>query len=454
MAHPTEPTGTVQALLDWAAQAASGRVLRAAPLAGGNRRRSWAVDVQASQGGVQALFLRFASEPNPEEDPYDLRREARLYQALMPTGVRLPRIAAEHPTLPAILMERLAGESALRACGSEAERQATARDFMRELHRLHSLDAGTLGLGPVGSMEHHVHEELRIWWRMYTSVDRPDPLLEAAFLWLKHHVPRLTQAAVLVHGDAGPGNFLFSDGQVTGLIDWELWHFGDPVEDIAWLSMRSVLEPFPPFAQRVREYEMLSGAPLDRQRLLYHRIFVTLRVAVIRHRAGSAPAPDSDPGNSLVSRLLNRRLLADGLSQALGHPVTTLGLPAVPPSPRAPDYAYLIDHMRQLLPLASDDPILARRIKGMARVLKHLQAQDHLGARFAGQEHQDLEAVLAAPPGSLEEGRHALALALRRGEIGLPAAWPCLQRQVARESHLGAGALGQLSHRGFETLET
>ena len=43
---------------------------------------------------------------------------------------------------------------------------------------------------------------------------------------------------VLVHGDFGPNNMLFSPAgsalTVTALLDWEFAHFGEPVEDLAW----------------------------------------------------------------------------------------------------------------------------------------------------------------------------------------------------------------------------
>lgn len=448
-----EPSTQERALLAWCAEATGGRVVHAAALAGGNRRRAWAVDVQGPEGAPRALFLRFASAPNAADDPYDLRREARIYHALADTGVCLPRIVAEHPALPAMLIERVAGESAYRTCADGPAKERIAQDFMQALQRLHRLDATALGLGPVGSAADHVREELKIWRAMYEGTGRPDPLLALACVWLDANVPDVSTTATVVHGDAGPGNFLFAEGRLASMIDWELWHLGDPVEDIAWLSMRSVLEPVPDFAQRVREYEQLAGAPLDRARLLYHRIFVTLRVAVIRHRALLDPSPDSDPGNSLVSRLLNRRLLVDALSQALQLPATPLVLPSVAPSPRTADYAYLLAQLRDAITPAVRDPLVTRHVKGMARVLKHLQQQDHLGAAFDAQACEDLTALLGLPVHDAEAGRLALAAALRDGRTPLRAALPCLQRQVARESVLGAGALGQLATRGFQTLD-
>lgn len=41
---------------------------------------------------------------------------------------------------------------------------------------------------------------------------------------------------VLVHGDFGPQNVLLDadTAEVTAVLDWELAHLGDPVEDLAW----------------------------------------------------------------------------------------------------------------------------------------------------------------------------------------------------------------------------
>jgi tRNA A-37 threonylcarbamoyl transferase component Bud32 len=46
----------------------------------------------------------------------------------------------------------------------------------------------------------------------------------------------LGEGAVIVHGDFGPQNMLFAlnERRVTGILDWELAHVGDPVEDLAW----------------------------------------------------------------------------------------------------------------------------------------------------------------------------------------------------------------------------
>ena len=43
----------------------------------------------------------------------------------------------------------------------------------------------------------------------------------------------------VVHGDAGPGNFVHADGRVVAVTDWEFAHLGDPAEDWSFcLTMR------------------------------------------------------------------------------------------------------------------------------------------------------------------------------------------------------------------------
>ena len=72
-----------------------------------------------------------------------------------------------------------------------------------------------------------------------TWVPEPDPLVLYAQGWLRANAPKQVQRTVLVQGDTGPGNFLAEDGRVTGIVDWEFAHVGDPMADLAWLEYRT-----------------------------------------------------------------------------------------------------------------------------------------------------------------------------------------------------------------------
>ena len=74
-----------------------------------------------------------------------------------------------------------------------------------------------------------------------------------------------------MQGDTGPGNFMYQDGKVTAVVDWELAHLGDPMDDIAWLSLRTVQDTFTHFPDRLREYESLTAGQIAAdQRLQSH----------------------------------------------------------------------------------------------------------------------------------------------------------------------------------------
>ena len=83
-----------------------------------------------------------------------------------------------------------------------------------------------------------------IRWRGTAPDGSMDPLLRLSADWLERNVPDYDGPVVLVQGDTGPGNFLYQDGRVTAVVDWELVHWGDPMDDIAWLSLRTVQDTF------------------------------------------------------------------------------------------------------------------------------------------------------------------------------------------------------------------
>ena len=62
------------------------------------------------------------------------------------------------------------------------------------------------------------------------------PLLREAIAWLRANRASSGRVA-LVHGDYRIGNFILgADRRIAAVLDWELAHVGDPVEDIAWAS--------------------------------------------------------------------------------------------------------------------------------------------------------------------------------------------------------------------------
>jgi aminoglycoside phosphotransferase (APT) family kinase protein len=93
----------------------------------------------------------------------------------------------------------------------------------------------------------------------------------------------------IVHGDLRVGNFLAVDGRVTALLDWEMAHLGDPLEDLAW-TYRSLWSPERqlPYADFLARYEARSGRAVDHQVLRYYRMFNEIKHSVISLTAACA----------------------------------------------------------------------------------------------------------------------------------------------------------------------
>jgi len=60
---------------------------------------------------------------------------------------------------------------------------------------------------------------------------------DARFLW---GPGRQTAEMVVNHGDLGPWNVIQRDGRISGVIDWDMARFGDPLDDLAQLALESV----------------------------------------------------------------------------------------------------------------------------------------------------------------------------------------------------------------------
>ena len=432
-------------LFAWVEQVCGGPITRSVQASGGNRCRSWSLDA-----GGHAVFLRYGPPRPPGAEPYTVHREAQVYRAIAASGVQAPPLIAEHPRIPAILTGRAPGIAEFRRLSDPTMKQRIASELMDNLARLHRTDAAGLRLdGGVEGVRiaDHVRAELDIWRAMYAEAGETDPLLGLAFRWLRDNLPDPDGPAVLVHGDAGPGNFLFEDGRLTALIDWELAHLGDPMEDLAWFSMRCVMEPVPDFGASLRDFERFSGAPVDRARVLYHRVFVSTRVVVIRHRNVTG-----EPAHAIVSRALNRRLLIEALSEASG---VHFALPPPlqrPPTPRTPLYEHVLADLRDVVVARSRDSQVVARAKDAAKVIKYLQASDQLGEALEDAEVAALGALLGKLPASDEAGRAALGSAISEGRVSFADALGFFAGQAARQGQLAAAASGGIAHRRYPAL--
>jgi aminoglycoside phosphotransferase (APT) family kinase protein len=450
-------------IVRWIEDETGGTVTATNRVPGGASREAWFVDVRCGDDDA-SLFLRYSRTARPKETIFHpLGVEAEVFLALQDTDVTVPRTLAVHPVHEAMLSERVPGETWFYRIQDPDEQVRVAQDFIRNLAALHRLDPRDLALpsfGPVKTAREHALDEIANMRRRATRPDGSiDPLMKLSLEWLERNVPDYDGPTVLVQGDTGPGNFMYENGRVTAVVDWELSHFGDPMDDIAWLSLRTVQDTFTHFPDRLREYEALSGNTIDAARVWYYRLFAETRLTSNSAGAGAeASAPRAgqpvarDIGNGLIYGMLHRRLTIEALTNVMGFELPPPDLPPEPPPEQWHSlYDATLDNLQVIVPRI-DDRLASQWTKGVARVVKYLKELDRSGRAFADAELDDLAALLGTRPESVAAGKRALEAAIAGGTVADEDYVWYLWRQVQRDDHLMRTASGALGKRTWPPL--
>ena len=453
-------------LVSWVEEVGGGRLRLADRKPGGARKEAWFVDLERPDGTVAECFLRYdRSDPARTKDPWTLHREATVYLALQDGPVPVPTVLGVHPVHQAMLSERVVGENWFSRIADESERESTARDFMTKLAALHALDPRALDLPAfpfVRTVPDAVGAELDEWERVLAERGgQPDPALLFSLRWLRRNVPDYDGPPVLVQGDTGPGNFMYLGGRVVAVVDWELAHLGDPMDDIAWLSLRATQEPFTDFPTRLREYEALSGNLIDEGRVHYYQVMAETKLQVMGHRPpttddGSGAGGDGgggDVGNGFIYQMLHRRLWLEALAAANGLELA----PVEPPQERERrdhDWMYdaVLSQLREVIVPRISDPLAAARSKGIARLIKYLGQVDRSGGSYEVSELDDYGSLLGHRPSSVMAGRAAVADGVTAGRVSEEDYLRTLWRRVARETELARPSMGALADRHWPDL--
>jgi aminoglycoside phosphotransferase (APT) family kinase protein len=462
---PGEPDALPDDLIGWIESIAGGRVTRVDRQPGGARKEAWFVDLERASGEVDELFLRYdRSDPAKTGDPWTLHREAAVYLALQGSEVPVPRVIGVHEIHQAMLCARVTGQNWFSRITDPAEQVATAKDFMTKLAALHRTDPAALdlpGFPPPTTIPELVRHELDEWERVIGfRGGRPDPALGFTLGWLRRNVPDVEGPVVLVQGDTGPGNFMYARGRVVAVVDWELAHLGDPMDDIAWLSLRATQEPFTDFPARLREYEQLSGHAIDEARVRYYQVMAEAKLQVMQHGAAapgtsgsSAEGVDRDIGNALIYGVLHRRLWLEALAACIGLDLEPVTQP--PPHERRDHdrlYDVLLRQLRDVVVPRITNPLALQRSKGLARIIKYLAAISEHGAFYDECELDDAAELLGGRPLSLAAGRAAVADEALSGGLTDLDYLRYLWRRVSRDNELLRASSGALADRHWPPL--
>jgi aminoglycoside phosphotransferase (APT) family kinase protein len=304
MVTPTDLTTYLESRLDGARDI---EVTSLARIPGGASRETWTFDATWREGDkfVERGFI-MRRDPTGSLLESDRDVEFRIYQAMAKTGVPVPPMYWLEPTganlqRPFFVMGRVAGQAnaaVLMSPNYPGSREEIARQKASILAQIHRCDWKALGvddfLGPAPSPIEAAAREIERWERiMRQDMLEPQPVLEMALRWLKRNQPA-APAVSIVHADYRTGNFLFDEHKITAILDWEMVHLGDPLEDVGWLGMRSwrqgteLAGGLVPHERFYAMYEEAGGFPVDRKAVFFWELLGNLKLVVIFLTGGRA----------------------------------------------------------------------------------------------------------------------------------------------------------------------
>ena len=204
-------------------------------------------DLTRLSGGASRETFRFTADGRPlvlqrrrRGDTRSLAVEERVLRAAHAAGVPVPAVVdadVEPGEIggPFMVLEAVEGETIARRILRDGEyaaaRTVLVEQFGEALARIHAIDGSSISGLEAG-------DQVAQYRQVLDALGEPHPAFELAFRWLDDHRPASSRQS-LVHGDFRLGNVVVGPNGLRAVLDWELAHVGDPMEDLGWLCVKA-----------------------------------------------------------------------------------------------------------------------------------------------------------------------------------------------------------------------
>jgi aminoglycoside phosphotransferase (APT) family kinase protein len=272
---------------------------------GGASRETWYIDAEWREGGCQ-IARSFVMRRDPTASLLNTNREVefRVLKALEGTPVPAPKaywLELDGKVLerPFFIMEKVDGVAsslAVPAEDYEAIRGKLGKQFIEILAHLHAVDWKARRLSsymtvPEGGTD-AAAQQIAVWEKVIQEEClEPWPALTEALTWLKKNMPEAERVSIIhsdyrSSSDYRSGNFLFVRDRITAILDWEMVHLGDPMEDLAWVCMEfwkanNLASGLLPREEVYRIYESLSGTKVNHKSVQYYEALSDIKLVAI-----------------------------------------------------------------------------------------------------------------------------------------------------------------------------
>jgi aminoglycoside phosphotransferase (APT) family kinase protein len=177
------------------------------------------------------------------------------------------------------------------------EGETIARKILRDDEFSHARTVLAAQLGAAAARTHMVTDgamtglpgpdQLTMYRAVMDELGEPHPVFEIGFRWLEQNRPS-QERRTLVHGDLRLGNIMVGSAGLAAVLDWELAHIGDPMEDLGWLCVRAwrfggaqPVAGMGTYEELFAAYEDVSGIRPDLDAVRWWEVLGTLKWGII-----------------------------------------------------------------------------------------------------------------------------------------------------------------------------
>ena len=211
-------------------------------LSGGASQETWAFEAVTPAGSLPLILRRAPGGDRQHESAVGLEGEAELIRLAGEAGVPEPPVhyvlRPEDGFGRGFILGFVEGET----LGRKIVRDETFAEARKTL---------AFRCGEVMAMIHalpieRLPKQLRVAtasgrieeiYARYKADGRPRPVISLAFEWLRANLPPEPEKPLLVHGDFRNGNLIIGPEGLRAVLDWEIAHIGDPIEDLGWICV-------------------------------------------------------------------------------------------------------------------------------------------------------------------------------------------------------------------------
>ena len=251
-------------------------------------------DLHRLSGGASRETWRFDADGRPlilqrqrAGDDRDMLIEAGVVRAAGAAGAPVPQLLdarRRDDGMAFMVLDAIDGETIARKILRD-DRFAEARSVQVDqvgaaLATIQAIDTSTVH----GLLE---TDQVAYYTDVLDQLGQPHPVLELVRCWLLDHRPT-TERTCVVHGDFRLGNLIVGDEGLRAVIDWELAHLGDPMEDLGWLCVKAwrfgATPPVAGLGDRetlFAAYERSGGPPVDPAVVHWWEVLGTWKWAVM-----------------------------------------------------------------------------------------------------------------------------------------------------------------------------